>query len=146
MSYPYKRLEEAVIDGQTQNLYYRQTQLERLCKTLLENGDQIRKAIKADTRNIDSEVAVEFSLTISTIKRHYASLQPLKAHEEEYLIAQGKDAPDQREPAGIIFIEPISHTLFYSLLDPLSAAIASGNCVIALVSESRGGGYTQTKT
>ena len=134
MSSPYKQIRAAAIDGQAHNIHYRQTQLERLCKALLEDGDQIRQAVKADSGHTGSEVAVEYSLAISTIKQHYASIQPAKAHEEEYLIANGKDALSNREPAGIVYIEPTSHTPFYSLLVPLSAAIAAGNCVVALVS------------
>jgi acyl-CoA reductase-like NAD-dependent aldehyde dehydrogenase len=134
MAHLIERLQAAAVDGRAHNIYYRQTELQSLCRSLLDNGDQIRQAIKADYGDTDAEVAVEFSLTISTIKQHYASLQSTKAHEEEYLIAQGKDAPNNRTPAGIVYIEPTWHTLFYSLLVPLSAAVAAGNCVIVLVS------------
>lgn len=37
-------------------------------------------------------------------------------------------------PAGIVYIEPTSHTMFYSVVVPVASALAAGNCVILLVS------------
>jgi acyl-CoA reductase-like NAD-dependent aldehyde dehydrogenase len=123
----------AAIDGRMRSVFYRQQQIERLCRTLLENAENIRKAIISDYGHTESEATVEFSLTLSAIRNTYAALQPKKAHEDEYAVANGKDAPENREPAGIVYIEPTTHTLFYSTVVPLSAALAAGNCVIVLV-------------
>jgi hypothetical protein len=71
---------------------------------------------------------------LSALKQSYETLQPTKAHADEYLLASGSDAPDAKIPAGIAYIEPCTHTLFFSVIAPLSAAIAAGSCAIVLVS------------
>lgn len=127
------RIRAAAVDGRARNIFYRQKQIEALCQTLLENAEEIRKAILSDCGHTESEATVEFSLTLSAIRDNYAALQPKKAHEDEYAVASGKDAPDRKEPAGIVCIEPTTHTLFYSTVVPLSAALAAGSCAIVLV-------------
>lgn len=136
MAQSFDRLQAAVVDGRTHNVYYRQQQIESLCKTLLENAEKIRQAIVTDYGHSQSEVAVEFNLALSALRKNYASLQPKKAHEDEYAVANNKDAPDNRVPVGIVCIEPAVHTQFYSTIVPLGAAIAAGNCVIVVVSLS----------
>ena len=127
----------SVIDQRTHNVFYRQTQLERLCRTLIEKASEIRSAIESDYGHSQAEAAVEVHQTIDAVKRDYASLQPKKAIEEEYLVATKHDAPDHRRPVGMVYIEPCKHTLFYSAVAPLSAAIAAGNCTIVLVGPVR---------
>lgn len=136
MSPLFPRLEAAAIDGRYHNIYHRQVELERLCKALTDNANEIKQAIATDYAHSQSEIAVEYHLTLSAVKRYYASLDPKKAHEEEYLVATGKDARENRVPAGIVYIDPSAYTLFYSTIVPLSAAIAAGNCVVLLVSYS----------
>ena len=129
----FDRIQAAAIDGRARNIFYRQQQLECLCRTLLENAEDIRKAIIRDYGDTESEATVEFNLTLSAVRNNYAALQPKKAREDEYAVANSKDTPENREPAGIVYIEPTTHTLFYSTVVPLSAALAAGNCVIILV-------------
>ena len=129
----FERIRASAIDGRAHNVFYRQQQIERLCRTILEHAEDIRKAIVSDFGHTESEATVEFSLTLSAIRNNYAALQPKKAHEDEYAVANGKDAPENQEPPGIVYIEPTAHSLFYSTLVPLSAALAAGNCVIVLV-------------
>ena len=136
MDETFPRIRAAAVDERAHNNFFRQTQLERLCKVLIARADEIQQAIVADCSHTASEVAVEINLTIAAVKADYASLQPTKAHEAEYLIAAGKDAGETRRPVGIVYIEPATHTLFHSVILPLSAAIAAGNCVIVLVSSS----------
>lgn len=64
------------------------------------------------------------------MKDQYASIDFDQMMEEEYRIANGKDAADRRVAAGIVYIVPSSHTLFYSVIAPLSVAIAAGNCAV----------------
>jgi len=130
----FSHIRAAAIDERCHNVFYRQTQLERLSKALIDKSSDIRQAIATDYGYTPAEVAIELHLALGAVKRDYASLQPKEAHEEEYLIAVGKDAKSIRKPAGIVYIEPCKHTLFYSVVVPLSAAIAAGNCVIVLVS------------
>jgi hypothetical protein len=112
MTDSFAELRAAAIDGRTHNIYYRQHQLEALHKALLDHATEIKEAIAAD----------------------YETLQPTKAHAEEYLLASGNDAPASKIPAGIAYIEPCTHTLFFSVIAPLGAAVAAGSCAIVLVS------------
>ena len=134
MTDTFPRIRAAAIDQRAHNVFYRQTQLERLCQGLIARIPDIREAIAADYGHSPAEIAIEINQTMAAVKRDYASLQPVKAQEEEYLVAAGKDAPMSRRPVGIVYIEPCMHTRFYSVVVPLSAAIAAGNCVIVLVS------------
>jgi acyl-CoA reductase-like NAD-dependent aldehyde dehydrogenase len=126
----------ASIDGRTHNVYYRQHELEALHQALLAHASELKTAIAADTHHTQAEIAVEIHLTLQSLKTSYEILQPTKALADEYLIASGKDAPGNRVPAGITYIEPCTHTPLYSVVAPLSAAIAAGNCVVVLVSRT----------
>ncbi|KAK5129995.1 hypothetical protein LTR08_002550 [Meristemomyces frigidus] len=133
MNDSFPQIRAASIDGRAHNILYRQTQLERLCKVLVERSPDITQAIATDYGHSPAEIAVELHLTLAAVKRDYASLQPAEAYKQEYLLAAGKDASFSRKPAGIVYIEPCMHTMFYSVVVPLSAAIAAGNCVIVLL-------------
>ncbi|EMC99525.1 hypothetical protein BAUCODRAFT_339943 [Baudoinia panamericana UAMH 10762] len=129
----FRRVRAAAIDGRAHNVYFRQIQLESLFKTIQSNVGQIRNAIKADYGHADGEIAIELNLTTKALRRDYASLEPKKLLEEEYRVAHGKNSPSARRPVGVVYIEPCAHTQFFSVIVPLSAAIASGNCVIILL-------------
>lgn len=133
MSNSFPQIRAAAIDERAHNVFYRLTQLERLCKTLIDSALTLQEAITADYGHSQAEVSMELNLTISAVKRDYSLLQPKMILDEEYSIAYGKDAPLHRKAAGIVYIEPTTHTLLYSAIIPLSAAIAAGNCVILLV-------------
>lgn len=128
-------LRAAAIDGRAHNIYYRQSQIEKLHQTLIDNAQEIKEALASDYNYSAAETAAEISLTLKAIKRDYASLQPARAIEDEYLLANGNDAPNSRQPVGIAYIEPCAHTLLFSTIAPLSAALAAGNCVVVLVSD-----------
>lgn len=134
MAHPFPRIEAAAIDGRLQTVYHRQVQLERLCKALITNVNEIKQAIEQDYTNTFEEIATEYHQTLTAVKQYYALLNPKEAHEEEYLVANGKDSPQARAPAGIVYIEPTTHTCFFSSIVPLAAALAAGNCVVLLVS------------
>ena len=134
MADSFAELRAAAIDGRTHNIYYRQHQLEALHTALINHASEIKDAIAADYDHSPAEVAVEIHLALSALKQSYETLQPTKAHADEYLLASGSDAPTAKIPAGIAYIEPCTHTLLFSVVAPLSAAIAAGNCAIVLVS------------
>ncbi|OCL07458.1 ALDH-like protein [Glonium stellatum] len=127
---PFPRIRAAAIDGRLSNIYYRRTQLEQLHDSLTQNAQAIRNAIVHDSRNTQAEAAIEYHLALSSLKEQYSSLDPTSALEYEYRVEHGVDAPDRRERAGLVYIVPTVHTLFFSVISPLSAAIAAGNCVI----------------
>lgn len=128
------RIQAAAVDGRMHNVFHRQEQLERLCKALVDNVNEIKDAISTDYSHTASEIAIEYSLALTAVKKYYETLKPKEFLEEEYLIAHGKDAGNRRAPAGIVYVEPTQHTMFYSLIVPLAAAFAAGNCAIVLVS------------
>jgi acyl-CoA reductase-like NAD-dependent aldehyde dehydrogenase len=134
MTSPFAPLLAASIDGRTHNIYYRQHELEALHHALLAHASELKTAIAADTDHTPAEIAVEIHLTLQSLKASYETLQPTKSLADEYLIASGKDAPENRVPAGIAYIEPCAHTPLFSVVAPLSAAIGAGNCVVVLVS------------
>ncbi|KAK6416745.1 hypothetical protein LTR81_009761 [Elasticomyces elasticus] len=133
MAETFPRVRAAAIDGRAHNVFYRQIQLERLCQAIISNIDGLCDAIATDYGHNSSEIAVEINLTVSAIRRDYATLDSKQALSEEYLIANGQDVPVGAKPVGIVYIEPCRHTLLYSVVVPLSAAIAAGNCVIVLL-------------
>lgn len=133
----FSQIRAAAIDGRAINIFYRQKQLEQLCNALIKRSPEIREAIAADYGHSPTEIAVELHSALQSVKRDYESLRPDEEHKREYLIAAGKDARSVKKLAGIVYVQPCTHTLFYSVIVPLSAAIAAGNCVIVLVSNTQ---------
>ncbi|OOF94941.1 hypothetical protein ASPCADRAFT_397666 [Aspergillus carbonarius ITEM 5010] len=127
---PFQRIIAAEIDGRCQNIRYRQNQFHRLQSGLVQNIDEIKDAIVADSGHSLEEVRAEICLAIKEIRTHYASLDLKKDLEVEYRVANGKDNTDGKRGVGIVYIVPCSHTIFFSVVAALSAAIAAGNCVI----------------
>lgn len=131
---PFAQLQAAAIDGRTRNAFYRQTQLEKLHKALVSNKSDIVDAIVADANLSRTEAQLEYSLALTQLRERYTELNPKRELENEYAVANGKDAGDLRLGYGIVYIQAAAdHTPFYSAIAPLSAAIAAGNCVILQV-------------
>lgn len=131
---PFPELQAAAIDGRTRTVYYRQEQLEKLHKSLVAHESEFVDAIVADSGNTRAEAQVEYALALTELRERYAELDPKVELEKEYAIAKGKDAADLRVGYGIVYIQAAAnHTLFYSVVAPLSAAITAGNCVVLQV-------------
>lgn len=136
MANSFPQIRASAVDGRAVNVLYRQRQVERLHDAITKASTEILKAIEIDYDQSPAEAATEMYLAMQALKSDYASLQPKQAHHDEYLIASGKNASSNRKPVGVVYIEPCStHTLFYSVIVPLSSAMAAGNCVIVLVSD-----------
>lgn len=133
MPQSFASLISAAIDGRCSNFYHRQTQLERLFKAFQEQADAIHNAIISDQGYSTTEAAVEYTATARCIREAYQSLDPTQSLKEEYAIAKGKNAADNRRPVGIVYVEPLRHTFFYSTISPLVSTIAAGNCVVVLL-------------
>ena len=133
MPRPFSRVRSAAIDGRLHNPIYAKEQLKQLHDTFSQNVSEIQRAITKDTGHGAAEVKVEYWLAMRCLADAYSTLDPDKLREEEYAIANGKNAPDAREPVGIVVIEPTLHTFFYSLVSAVAPAIASGNCVVVQV-------------
>ena len=123
----------ANIDGRTQATRYRQGQLRKLHGVLVAHKDEILNTIITDSGNTSAEAEIEYLLAISELKTQFLSLNLKKSLDEEYSSARGSDCT-QRRVGQIAFIAPTTYTQFYSVISPLSAALAAGNCVILEVS------------
>lgn len=129
------RLQESVVDGRAENGRYRQDQLQSLHKTLREEAGQLCAALQADAaRSTTAEVEAEYFLTMQAVKHWYDSIDFEKDLEEEYRVAHGKDNVARRVGAGLVVVKPTSHTRLYSIVAPLAAAVAAGNCIVLEVS------------
>lgn len=128
-------LRAAAIDGRTRNVIYRQTQLSRLHEKLVQEQESIKTAIVSDSGINRAEAEVEYTLAITELRARYSELDPKKELEDEYAVAKSKDAPELRVGVGIVLLKAhTEHTMFFSVIAPLSGAIAAGNCVIVQVS------------
>ncbi|EOD47418.1 putative aldehyde dehydrogenase protein [Neofusicoccum parvum UCRNP2] len=124
-------------DGRLQNIYWRLDQLRSLHTTLVSHEASVLEAITNDSHNTLAEAKIELYLALAAVKQHFLSLHPDQELEREYRVAHGKDAADRRDPVGIVYIEPATtHTPFYSVVVPLAAAIAAGNCVVVQLSNT----------
>jgi acyl-CoA reductase-like NAD-dependent aldehyde dehydrogenase len=130
MSSPFSSIQASNIDGRARTPRFIQNQLQALHSSLLKNAAEIRQAIASSSHHTPAEVGIEFYLAVSSVKDQYASIDFNQFLDEEYRIANGKDAPDRRVAVGIAYLVPANHTLFFSTIAPLSVAIAAGNCVI----------------
>ncbi|GFG23053.1 aldehyde dehydrogenase family 3 member B1 [Aspergillus udagawae] len=130
VSSQFSRLLAAEIDGRTQNTRYCQNEFHRLQSALSQHIDEIQDAIQKDSGNEPEEVRAELCLALKEIRTHYQTLSLEKDLEEEYRVVAGKDNADAKRGAGIVYIVPSTHTMFYSIVSALSAALAAGNCII----------------
>ena len=103
---------------------------------LTESADALAAAISQDAGSTSVEVEVELFLTMDALQHFYYSLDFDKEIKEEYLVVNGKDNVERRTGVGLVVILPTSHTRLFSVLSPISAAIAAGNCILLEVSSS----------
>lgn len=129
-----QRLRAAITDGRTANIRYRQKELQNLHNVLTENADALATAISQDTGATSAEVEAELFLTMDSLGHFYDSLDFEKEIKEEYLVTNGKDNLGRRIGVGLVAIRPTVHTRLFSVLSPICAAIAAGNCMLLEVS------------
>lgn len=129
-----KRIQAAVQDGRAQTPRFKQQQLVKLQEAVVNARASLVDAICADTGYKVAEAEAQCYLTLSALKDHYCSLGFKKMLEEEFLVANSKDNITRRTPFGCAYIIPTQYSLLYSIIVPVSAAIAAGNCVLVEVS------------
>jgi aldehyde dehydrogenase (NAD+) len=123
-------LQATALTARCHNALFRLKQLKSLHDTLRNNCNQIKDAIKQDTHVSDEEATAEVALALDVVREHYGSIDTKKELEAEYRVTNGRNASDRRQPWGVAYIEPQRiHTPFLSVITPLSAALAAGNCV-----------------
>ena len=132
----FERLRVAAIDGRTENVRYRQHELQRLHKALREFRTTILEGILADGQVTTSEAELEYYLAMQSLRYEFDSLNFEQTLEEEYAIAVGKNNTKRRVGVGIVLIHPTTYTRFYSTISPMAAAISAGNCLLLEVRDA----------
>lgn len=127
-------LRASVEEGRSENVRYRQDQLQALHAALRESAAAITTAIAADSRCSPQSADTEFYLGTDALKKAYESLNFEQSLKDEYMVAHGKNNLGRRVALGLVAIRPSRHSRFHSVLTPLVAAIAAGNCVLLEVS------------
>lgn len=67
---------------------------------------------------------------MSAIRHFYDSIDFAKELKEECLVTTGVDNVSRRVGVGLVVIRPTTYTRFYSVISPIAAAIAAGNCIL----------------
>lgn len=123
-------LKAAVIDGRAEAPRFKQQQLFDLHIALQSSHQEIVEAICTDTGNTRAEAEFQYLLSVDAVKEHYSSLDVAKLLETEYSLAKSKDNVTRRVAYGCAYIRPDNYSLIYSVVTPVAAAIAAGNCVV----------------
>nr|OQO17170.1 hypothetical protein B0A51_15374 [Rachicladosporium sp. CCFEE 5018] len=127
------RLRAAKIDGRTENVRYRQSQLQYLYRELIALQDELRAAIRKDSSISEAEADVEFAAGMTCVKDAYETLDFDKSLSDEYSVARGQDVTQRRRGVGLVYVKTGIDFPFFSVLAPLAAAVAAGNCVLVQV-------------
>lgn len=124
------RLQMAVIDGRTENIRYRQDQLQALHTALRNDAGAICNALAKDSQTSSAEVETEYYLAMDAVRHWYDTLNFDEELKKEYApVVEGKDNATRRAGVGLVVIRPTSHTRLYSIIAPLAAAMSAGNCI-----------------
>ena len=123
---PFSRIQIAQLEGRPQSVRLRQSLFHALHIALTASEGPIKRAIAADSGCSDADAAFEYSLALSELRTHYDSLD-LKTEIE---FAHALENPKGTTTLGIVYVIPTQRNLFYSVLSPLCAAVAGGNCVV----------------
>src|SRR5688572_11895504 len=97
------RLQATALTARCHNALFRLKQLKSLHDTLRQNSNEIKRAIRQDTGVSETEATAEVAFALDIVKEHYAGLDWEKALEQEYRLANNKDADDERRPWGVVY-------------------------------------------
>ena len=133
-----KKQREFFNTGKTKNIKYRLEHLKKLKKSILENEEEIKKALKLDLNKSESEsYMTEIGMTLSELSydiRHVKSWcknkrvgTPLAHFPSRSFIS--------KEPYGVTLILSPWNYPFMLLIEPLIGAICAGNCAVLKPSE-----------
>ena len=133
-----KKQREFFNTGKTKNVKYRLEHLKKLKKSILENEEEIKKALKLDLNKSESEsYMTEIGMTLSELSydiRHVKSWSknkrvgtPLAHFPSRSFIS--------KEPYGVTLILSPWNYPFMLLIEPLIGAICAGNCAVLKPSE-----------
>lgn len=130
------KVRASVTDRRAVNVRYRQNQLNRLYASVCERSTDIHNALQEDFNVTQTEAVAEFSQTLRSIRNAYTTLDNSAARREEYSITEGRSNPRRRVPKGLLLLRASTFSRFYSVLQPLSVAISTGNCMLIEVSST----------
>ena len=128
------RLQDTVADARLANAFYRQDQLAKVQKSIIDKKDELLGAMVKDVMVTNRETFAELYSTVSAIKTYLDQISPAKELEVEYSVAHNQDSKSARQAVGVVVIKPQAHTFLFSTISALCAAIASGNPVLLVVS------------
>ncbi|KAK6062339.1 putative aldehyde dehydrogenase [Seiridium cupressi] len=97
-----ERLQLAVIDGRTENIRYRQNQLQGLHTALRNDAGTICSALARDSQASAAEVETEYYLATDAVRHWYDSLDFAEEHKQEYAVTEGKDNSTRRLGVGLL--------------------------------------------
>jgi acyl-CoA reductase-like NAD-dependent aldehyde dehydrogenase len=123
-------LRATVTDGRVENVRHRQNELHKLHSVLRQESESICDAISKSSNISISDAEKEYFLAMDAIQKSYETLNFDQSQKDEYLVKEGKSNLKRRIGAGLVAIRPTQHTRFYSIVTPLVAAIAAGNCIL----------------
>lgn len=128
---PFPRLSIACIERQARSVRYQQNQFRRLHGLLVDEKGLLLQALRDDFGFSDFEALFEFSLTLLELRYHYDSLDLKREVAASRAIEDKKQDASRTVGTGIVYIMPRVGLL--SILSPICAAMAAGNCVIVEV-------------
>jgi len=126
-------LRASVTDGRARHIRYRQNELQNLHSALCSSSTELIDAIKSDSLSSDALKGVaeqEFFLALDSIRQAYDSLDFNHSIKQEYNVKNGEDNSTRTVDFGLVVLRPGQWSHFYSVVTPLAAAIAAGNCVL----------------
>ncbi|KAK1971292.1 hypothetical protein LY78DRAFT_651961 [Colletotrichum sublineola] len=131
-----EKLLDTVVDGRAEGIRFRQDNLLSLHNELRKESSALTAAQERDTGASKAEIEAEHFMALEAVRHFYGSLDFGKELATEYLVAHGKDNANRRIGAGLVIIRPTIHTRLFSILSPLSAALAAGSVVALELEDS----------
>ena len=126
------RILTSAIDGRMTDLRYRQHQLRALHAWIAHHAADACKAMQKDDNYTENEAEAVLTAVLTEIRTQYDSLDLKKELRDEYSLKRGQDSLRGRA-YGAVYIIPEPHTLLFSVVSALCAAVVAGNCCVVEV-------------
>lgn len=130
LSVAFSKIQASQLDGLAQSFRYKQAALQHLYNALIVAATKIKTSIQADWLLSSSEVDFEFSQSLSELRSLYESLELQKELNSIHQVEKGVQNAERTRPLSVVYIKPSKWSLFYSVISPLSSAIAAGCCTV----------------
>ena len=120
----------AVWDGRSRDLRYRQRQFLSLHHWIVDHTDEIQLAICRDDKVPESEARFVIAAALTDIRTAYDSLDLKEELKEEYSIKRNQANEGRRVPDELVYLTLEKYTIFYCLVNVLTACLAAGSCCL----------------